>query len=61
LALAEPKRDIVNVAKRFSSNGTKSLKFTSSAFDDFQRYQYRPTSGDSSDYIYLERKAEDIK
>jgi hypothetical protein len=31
------------------------------AFNDFQRHQYRLTSRDSSDYIYLERKAEDIK
>jgi len=56
-----PKKDIVNVANRFSSDGTKRLEFPSSAFDDFQRHQYRPTSRDSSDYIYLERKTKDVK
>ena len=39
----------------------KEISVADAAFDDFQRHQYRPTSRDSSDYIYLERKTKDVK
>jgi len=43
------------------TNPSYRVHIEPAAFNDFQRHQYRLTSRDSSDYIYLESKAEDIK